>query len=134
RSRPGPPGRARRPLRAAPRAAPRPAARPPPIPAPRPPARPRPTRSPGSREGGDAMKLLHTADWHVGKAIRGRSRATEHQQVLAEIAGVAERESVDAVIVAGDLFDTSSPTPEAERIVYRALLDLAAGGRPVLVV
>ncbi|HEX6421726.1 MAG TPA: exonuclease subunit SbcD, partial [Acidimicrobiales bacterium] len=35
--------------------------------------------------------------------------------------------------VAGDLFDTSSPTPEAERIVYRALLDLAAGGRPVLV-
>ncbi|HEX6238682.1 MAG TPA: exonuclease subunit SbcD [Acidimicrobiales bacterium] len=79
------------------------------------------------------MKLLHTADWHVGKAIRGRSRAVEHQEVLAEIAGVAERESVDAVIVAGDLFDTSSPTPEAERIVYRGLLDLAAGGRPVLV-
>ncbi|MFP3901971.1 MAG: exonuclease SbcCD subunit D [Acidimicrobiia bacterium] len=79
------------------------------------------------------MKLLHTADWHVGKAIRGRSRAAEHEEVLAEIAGVAQRESVDAVVVAGDLFDTSSPTPEAERIVYRALLDLAAGGRPVLV-
>ncbi len=80
------------------------------------------------------MRLLHTSDWHVGKAIRGRSRAGEHQAVLAEIAGIAERESVDLVIVAGDLFDTATPTPEAERIVYRALLDLAAGGRPVVVV
>jgi DNA repair protein SbcD/Mre11 len=80
------------------------------------------------------MRLLHTSDWHVGKAIRGRSRAQEHQAVLAEIAGIAEREAVDLVIVAGDLFDTSTPTAESERIVYRALLDLAAGGRPVIVV
>lgn len=80
------------------------------------------------------MRLLHTSDWHVGKAIRGRSRAAEHHAVLAEIGGIAERESVDMVIVAGDLFDTATPTPEAERIVYRALLDLAAGGRPVVVV
>ena len=80
------------------------------------------------------MRLLHTSDWHVGKAIRGRSRAAEHQAVLAEVAGIAERESVDLVVVAGDLFDTATPTPEAERIVYRALLDLAAGGRPVVVV
>jgi exonuclease SbcD len=78
--------------------------------------------------------VLHTSDWHVGKAIRGRSRAAEHRAVLAEIAGVAEREDVDLVIVAGDLFDTATPTPESERIVYRALLDLAAGGRPVVVV
>jgi exonuclease SbcD len=80
------------------------------------------------------MKVLHTSDWHVGKAIRGRSRAGEHQAVLAEIAGVAEAQSVDLVIVAGDLFDTATPTAESERIVYRALLDLAAGGRPVVVV
>jgi DNA repair protein SbcD/Mre11 len=80
------------------------------------------------------MRLLHTSDWHVGKAIRGRSRAAEHEAVLAEIAAIAERQSVDLVIVAGDLFDTATPTAEAERIVYRALLDLAAGGRPVVVV
>jgi exonuclease SbcD len=80
------------------------------------------------------MRVLHTSDWHVGKALRGRSRADEHQSVLAEIAAVAERESVDLVIVAGDLFETATPTAEAERIVYRALLDLAAGGRPVVVV
>jgi DNA repair protein SbcD/Mre11 len=80
------------------------------------------------------LRVLHTSDWHVGKAIRGRSRAAEHRAVLAEIAGVAEREDVDLVIVAGDLFDTAAPTAESERIVYRALLDLAAGGRPVVVV
>ncbi|HKY69177.1 MAG TPA: exonuclease subunit SbcD, partial [Acidimicrobiales bacterium] len=80
------------------------------------------------------MKVLHTSDWHVGKAIRGRSRAAEHRAVLAEIAGIAEGERVDLVIVAGDLFDTAAPTAESERIVYRALLDLAAGGRPVVVV
>ena len=80
------------------------------------------------------MRLLHTSDWHVGRAIRGRSRAAEHRAVLAEIAAVADRDEVDLVVVAGDLFDTAAPTPEAERIVYRALLDLAAGGRPVVVV
>jgi DNA repair protein SbcD/Mre11 len=80
------------------------------------------------------MRVLHTSDWHVGKALRGRSRAAEHEAVLREIAGIARREAVDLVIVAGDLFDSATPSPEAERIVYRGLLDLADGGRPVVVV
>ena len=80
------------------------------------------------------MRVLHTSDWHVGKALRGRSRAAEHEAVLAEIAGIAGRDGADLVIVAGDLFDSATPTPEAERIVYRGLLDLAEGGRPVIVV
>jgi DNA repair protein SbcD/Mre11 len=80
------------------------------------------------------VRLLHTSDWHVGRAIRGRSRADEHRAVLAEIAVVADREAVDLVVVAGDLFDTAAPSAESEQIVYRALLDLAAGGRPVLAV
>lgn len=71
------------------------------------------------------MKILHTADWHVGRSIQGRSRADEHEAVLAELAEVAGREKVDLVLVAGDLFDTSAPSPEAERIVYRALLALS---------
>lgn len=79
------------------------------------------------------MRLLHTADWHVGKTVRGRSRAAEHEAVLAEIAGIADERDVDVVLVVGDLFDTAAPSPEAERIVYRALLDLSRGGRPVVV-
>ncbi|HEX9774795.1 MAG TPA: exonuclease subunit SbcD [Actinomycetota bacterium] len=79
------------------------------------------------------MRFLHTSDWHVGKTLRGRDRSDEHRAVLAEIAGIARDRAVDLVIVAGDLFDSAAPTPEAERIVYRALLDLAEVA-PVLVV
>ena len=79
------------------------------------------------------MKLLHTSDWHVGRGIRGRSRADEHRAVLAEIVDIAVEEAVDVVLVTGDAFDTASPTPEAESIVYRALLDLADTGAHVVV-
>jgi len=79
------------------------------------------------------VRLLHTSDWHVGKLIRGQSRADEHRAVLAEIAGVAAAEAVDLVLVAGDLFETSAPGPESEEIVYRALLDLARVA-PVVVI
>lgn len=71
------------------------------------------------------MRLLHTSDWHVGKAIRGHSRAPEHRAVLGEIVSIAEAESVDLIVVAGDLYETASPTPEAESIVYETLLGLA---------
>jgi exonuclease SbcD len=80
------------------------------------------------------MRLLHTSDWHVGKAIRGQSRASEHRAVLAEIGSIAAHEEVDAILVVGDLFETAAPAPEAEEIVYRALLDLAATGAAVVVV
>ncbi|CAN5674606.1 exonuclease SbcCD subunit D [soil metagenome] len=79
------------------------------------------------------MKLLHTSDWHVGRTIRGRSRADEHRAVLAEIAGVARHHDVDVVLVVGDLFDSAAPTPEAEQIVFGALLDLASSGAAVIV-
>jgi DNA repair protein SbcD/Mre11 len=79
------------------------------------------------------MKLLHTSDWHVGRAIRGRSRAREHREVLAEIVGIAAEEAVDLVLVTGDAFDNPAPTPEAEAIVYRALLDLVGTGAQVVV-
>ena len=79
------------------------------------------------------MRLLHTSDWHVGKLMRGASRADEHRAVLAEMSRIAGDESVDLVLVAGDLFETSAPGPESEQVVYRGLLDLAQVA-PVLVV
>jgi exonuclease SbcD len=79
------------------------------------------------------VKILHTSDWHVGRKIRGRDRSEEHRAVLAELVEMADRNTVDLVLVAGDLFDTSSPTPVAEEIVWRALLDLSEVS-PVVVV
>jgi exonuclease SbcD len=71
------------------------------------------------------MKLLHTSDWHVGKKIRGHSRADEHREVLAEIAQIAAAKQVDLIVVAGDLYETAAPTAESELIVNQALLALA---------
>jgi exonuclease SbcD len=80
------------------------------------------------------VKLLHTSDWHVGKAMRGQSRADEHEAVLTEITQVAADEAVDLVLVTGDLFETAAPSPESEAIVYRHLLGLAGTGAKVVVI
>lgn len=80
------------------------------------------------------MKILHTADWHVGKTLRGRSRADEHRAVLDEIVAIARDEAVDLVLVAGDQFDRAVPSPESEEIVYDTLLRLARTGAHVVVI
>jgi exonuclease SbcD len=79
------------------------------------------------------VRVLHTADWHVGKPLAGRSRLEEHEAVLAEIVDIARARRAEVVLVAGDLFDTTSPSPEAERIVYRTLLDLSQVGHVVVI-
>ncbi|NUO96795.1 MAG: exonuclease SbcCD subunit D [Nonomuraea sp.] len=79
------------------------------------------------------MKFLHTADWHVGKVLKGRSRVDEHRAVLRELVAAARTHDVDAVIVAGDLFDTSAPTPESQSLVLGALMALRGDGRDVVV-
>lgn len=79
------------------------------------------------------MKALHTSDWHVGRTMRGRSRAHEHRSVLSDVVDQAREHAVDLVLVAGDLFDSATPPPEAEQIVYRTLLDLADVSPVVLV-
>jgi len=68
----------------------------------------------------------------VGKSLRGERRAEEHRAVVSEIAG--RERKVEVVLVAGDLFDTASPGPEAEEIVSRALFDLAQASERVVVI
>ena len=80
------------------------------------------------------MRFLHTADWHVGKNLRGHNRADEHEAVLTEIVKLTAEQSIDIVLVAGDLFDSTAPTPEAEKIVYNALLALAGVSQHVVVI
>lgn len=80
------------------------------------------------------MRFLHTGDWHVGKAIRGRPRDDEYAAVLAEVATIARTERVDCVLVAGDVFDSVAPGPEAERLVYEFFREMVGSGIPVVVV
>ncbi len=79
------------------------------------------------------MRILHTADWHVGKTLGGRSRAAEHEAVLDEITLIARERAVELVVVAGDLFDTAAPSPESERIVYQALLGLSGVAHTIVI-
>lgn len=67
------------------------------------------------------MKILHTSDWHLGKVLKGQSRAEEQIAVLADVVAVAEAEHPDLVIVAGDIFDTVAPAAETMKLAVRAL-------------
>jgi exonuclease SbcD len=70
------------------------------------------------------MRFLHTADWHLGRQIRGKSRAAEFEAVLAEIVQIAVDERVDVLLVAGDIWDTAAPSPDADRLLFDALRPL----------
>ena len=72
------------------------------------------------------MRFLHTADWHVGKPLRGRSRMDEYARALGQVAGIAVDRNVDAVLIAGDVFDSPAPPPEAEKVVYDFLARLVS--------
>jgi exonuclease SbcD len=80
------------------------------------------------------MRILHTSDWHVGKVLKGQSRMDEQLAVLREVVDIARAEQPDLVIVAGDLFDTAAPTPDATRVVVRALTALRGSGADVVAI
>jgi exonuclease SbcD len=80
------------------------------------------------------MRFLHTGDWHVGRGLRGRSRGDEFAAALDEVVGVATSEGVDAVLVAGDLYDQRAVTADADTIVFETLIKLFEAGIPVLAV
>ena len=81
------------------------------------------------------MKFLHTSDWHLGKRLEDFSRFDEQLAVLQEICEIADREKVDAILVAGDLFDTFNPPTEAVDLFYKTLKRLSNNGRrPVIAI
>jgi DNA repair protein SbcD/Mre11 len=80
------------------------------------------------------MRFMHTADWHVGKVLKGRDRLDEQRDVLAEITRIAEENQVDAVLVAGDVYDTGAPSAAAQKLVIQTLLRLRRTGAEVIVI
>lgn len=81
------------------------------------------------------MKILHTADWHLGKRLDSFYRLEEQKLVLNEICEIAEQHAIDAVIVAGDLFDAFNPPVEAIELLYKTLKRLTNKGKcPVIAI
>lgn len=81
------------------------------------------------------MRILHTADWHLGKKLDHFSRLEEQRIVMNEICTIADSQDADVVIVAGDLFDTFNPPVEAIDLLYKSLKSLTNNGRrPVIAI
>ena len=73
------------------------------------------------------MRLLHTSDWHLGHTLHEASREEEHAAFLEWLLDTIEERDVDALLVTGDIFDSSNPPASAQRSWYRFLV--AAGQR-----
>lgn len=74
------------------------------------------------------MKFLHTSDWHLGAKTNGRDRLDEQKRVLDEIVSIVNYENVDCVIIAGDVFNTASPSAEAEELFFDSIQRLSENG------
>ncbi len=72
------------------------------------------------------MKILHTSDWHIGRSLYGRKRYDESASFLDWLAKLLESQSIDALIVSGDIFDTTTPSNRAQQIYYKFLCRVAA--------
>ncbi|MDR6488685.1 exonuclease SbcD [Chryseobacterium vietnamense] len=81
------------------------------------------------------MKILHTADWHLGKRLDRFSRLEEQVLVMNEIVQIADEQNVALVLIAGDLFDNFNPGVEAAELFYKTLKRLSLNGkRPVIAI
>lgn len=80
------------------------------------------------------MRILHTADWHLGHTLRDHSRAAEHAHFLGWLIDTIVEREVDALLIAGDVFDAANPPPTALRAWYRFLGDLKRARPAVQVV
>jgi len=72
------------------------------------------------------MKILHTSDWHIGRTLYGRKRYEEFEAFLTWLAETIQKNEIDALLVAGDVFDTSAPSNRAQELYYRFLCRVAA--------
>ncbi len=79
------------------------------------------------------MRILHTSDWHLGKHLNNFSRHPEQEEVLNEICKIADKEDVNAVIIAGDLFDTFNPPIESTELFYKTLKRLSNNGKRAVI-
>lgn len=80
------------------------------------------------------MKILHTADWHLGKKLEQYSRLEEQKEVLNELVHFVSDRNIDVIIVAGDIFDNFNPPAEAEQLLYSVVTRLGNSGQRLVIV
>src|SRR4051794_1162138 len=78
------------------------------------------------------MRLLHTSDWHIGRSLHGTDLLAEQEAVLSGLAEVVAAQSVDVLVVAGDVYDRAVPSADATGVLDRVLMRLCAAGAAVV--
>lgn len=78
------------------------------------------------------MRLLHTSDWHLGRTFHGQDLLAEQELVLSRVAELVAEYTVDAVVVAGDLYDRAVPAAEAVEACVRILRRIRAAGAEIV--
>lgn len=82
-----------------------------------------------------AMRFLHTADWHLGRLFHGVHLTDDQEVVLEQLVGLVREARLDAVLVAGDLYDRAVPPTEAVELLDDVLTRIVAGlGVPVVAI
>ena len=74
------------------------------------------------------MKILHMADLHLGAKVAGKDRLEKQKKVMSEIAEICDQENIDIVIIAGDVYNSSTPSALAEELFYQTVEQLSNGG------
>ena len=80
------------------------------------------------------MRIIHTADWHLGQRLAGRDRSEEHAQFLNWLIDTVEKEGADALVVAGDIFDTATPAQATMQLYFDFLTRLSRLEIPAVLV
>lgn len=70
-----------------------------------------------------ALRILHTADWHLGQTFYEYDRSYEHQCFLDRLIDILYEKAVDVLLVSGDVFDVANPSTTASRMYYRFLYE-----------
>lgn len=78
------------------------------------------------------MRILHTSDWHLGQHFMGKSRQAEHQALIDWLLTQVENHAVDAVLIAGDIFDTGAPPSYARELYSQLVVRLHSAGVALL--
>ncbi|NKB76297.1 MAG: exonuclease subunit SbcD [Gammaproteobacteria bacterium] len=79
------------------------------------------------------MKIIHTSDWHLGQNFMGKTRQAEHEKFLAWLISLGMDEGAEAIIVAGDIFDTGSPPSYARELYSNFIVSLQQTGMHLII-
>lgn len=80
------------------------------------------------------MKILHTSDWHLGQYFMMKTRENEHFAFLNWLVDIIKKEKIDALLVAGDIFDSSAPPSYARKLYSDFIVKLQASGCQQLII